>query len=111
MADPQFKAINIFLVFLFNLLTLIVGESMARFSRKKENERKLTVEERLLEIWNQQVFFIKKKFPQAETEILKIQKSYTRKTDFCPTEEATNALRDLYASLNIPSSQGPSPTA
>ncbi len=75
---------------------------MAR-GRKNAETRQLSPEERMREIWDQQVFFIRKKFPQAETQIAAIRKSYqgsSKAAFWTPSEEATNALRELYYSLN-----------
>ncbi|MBC7691952.1 MAG: hypothetical protein H7222_09290 [Methylotenera sp.] len=75
---------------------------MARIGRRKENEKKPTPEERMLEIWNQQAFFIKKKFPDAETQIQMIQRKFEEQDaeEFIPNEAATDALKRLYTELN-----------
>ena len=57
------------------------------------------------EVWEQQVFFFKKRFPQFEAQLQKIMKKYTKKAkgakvaSFAPTEEALLELRDLYGKL------------
>jgi hypothetical protein len=79
-------------------------------ARAKKEARKWTPQERAIDVWNQQLFFIRKKFPDAEREIQTIERRYMpKKKDepFVPTEEATNELRDLYAMLN----QIPAPSA
>lgn len=71
-------------------------------ARAKKEQRKWTPEERAIDVWNQQLFFIRKSYPQAEDHIQRICKKYqpkTKQADFIPTEEATNALRELYLEL------------
>jgi hypothetical protein len=80
-------------------------------ARSKKEPRKWTPEERAVDVWNQQLFFLRKNFPQAEDTIQKICRRYTpnaRSAVFIPTEEATNALRELYFELK---STHPAPTA
>ena len=70
---------------------------------KSKEEKKLSPEERLLQRWEQQVFFLKKVFPQSEKDIVQIRKQYEQKTGkdrlFSPSEEAIVELMELYADL------------
>jgi|GEM_PF-6468502 len=71
-------------------------------ARAKKEPRKWTNEERAIDVWNQQVFFLKKQFPDADRIIQKIQKQHMPKKkgeDFVPNGEATEALRELYLEL------------
>jgi len=75
-------------------------------ARAKQPAKKYTPEERNADIWNQHVFLIKKKFPQAEKKIVTIMKTHhkSKKDAFLPSEEATEDLRKLYLDLNRPNS-------
>jgi hypothetical protein len=84
---------------------------VVRRSSKSKEEKKISPEERLLQRWEQQVFFLKKMFPQSEGEILSIRKRHERKAGkekvFEPSEDAILALMELYADLK--SAQAPAP--
>lgn len=88
---------------------------MARMARsKKDSEtRKSTPEERMLDLWNQQVFLIRRKYPDAMVKVNAIQKRYAgvkRSNPFFPTQEANEDLRQLYVELggfqNVPQPPG-----
>jgi hypothetical protein len=74
-------------------------------ARAKKEPVKISPEQRMREVWEQQVFFFKKRFPQSEAQLQKIIKKYTKKAkgakvaSFAPTEEAVLELRDLYGKL------------
>jgi hypothetical protein len=68
-------------------------------ARSKKEERKFSPEERMIDRWNQQVFFLRKQFPNAAKQILAIEKQYTKKMEFQPTEDTLNQLTDLYIEM------------
>ena len=70
-------------------------------ARSKKVQKKASPEERMLDRWDQQVFFFKKQFPDAVSEIAKIQKAHTRakNEDFFPTEDALTELNHRYLDL------------
>ena len=70
-------------------------------ARSKKVQKKASPEERMLDRWDQQVFFFKKQFPDAVAEIVKIQKAHTKSKndDFFPTEDALNELNHCYLDL------------
>lgn len=76
-----------------------------RVARAKKEPVKISPEQRLQEVWAQQVFFFKKRFPQSEAQLQKLMKKYMKKpkgakvATFAPTEEAVLELRDLYSKL------------
>lgn len=56
----------------------------------------------MLERWDQQVFFIKRKFPHSEEKIAAIVETHSPKqkgTAFLPSEEALLELANLYSDL------------
>lgn len=67
------------------------------FQKRKKFKDESTPEKRMVERWDQQVFFITKKFPQLENEITAIVKNHesTKGTSFIPSEEALKELADL----------------
>jgi hypothetical protein len=71
-------------------------------ARSKKEPKKATPEERLLDRWNQQIFFLKKQFPKSESKIAAIRKSCEKKGVFLPTEGALAQLTDLYVELRGP---------
>ena len=76
-------------------------------ARAKKEQKKVSPEERMLDRWDQQVFFLRKQFPNSQNDIQKIKKAYEKKTaeGFLPCEEALMDLTNLYAALkgNAPS--------
>ena len=89
-------------------------------ARSKREKIKLSPEQRLVEQWDQQVFFLQKQFPNARPLILGICKSHEKlqsgtgaakkaakiqsaiqsgEDPFKPTEAALQELTDLYTSL------------
>jgi hypothetical protein len=74
-----------------------------RRSRNSKEEKKISPEERLMQRWEQQVFFLKKMFPNSEKDILAVRRRYEAKVGkekvFQPTDDAVMALIELYAIL------------
>lgn len=75
------------------------------FQKRKKFVEEVTPERRLAERWEQQVFFIKRKFPHAESGITKIVKDHAkgREKEFVPSEEALAELANFYSDLQGPS--------
>src|SRR3954462_10708511 len=72
-------------------------------ARPKKEQKKASPEERLMDRWNQQVFFLKKQFPRSDIKINAIRKNYEKRGGpFFPTEEAVNDLIQLYFELKGP---------
>lgn len=71
------------------------------FQKKKKFTEEQTPEKRLSDRWDQQVFFMLRKFPQSERHIGAIMRTYTEKKskEFMPSEEALDDLAELYAEL------------
>ena len=72
-----------------------------KFVRRKKFMEKPTTASRLLDRWDQQVFFIMQKFPNAATEIAEIQEAHATKLGaaFVPSEESLADLADLQHTL------------
>lgn len=75
------------------------------YQKRKKFTEEPTPEKRRADRWDQQVFFIKRKFPHAEAGISKIVKHHTKgkETEFIPSEEALNDLANFYSDLQGPS--------
>ena len=71
------------------------------FVKRKKFTKEATPADRLLERWNQQVFFMLQKFPHAAPEIERIQENYANKLGgtFTPSEEALEDLAELRQKL------------
>ncbi len=74
-------------------------------ARAKKEPVKISPEQRLREVWEQQVFFFKKRFPHSDAQLQKLMKKYCVKpkgakvASFAPTDEAVVELRELYGKL------------
>lgn len=71
------------------------------FVKRKKYTVKETAESRLVDRWDQQVFFITQKFPHAVAAISTIRKSHAAKlgSDFIPSEESLAELEELKSSF------------
>lgn len=71
------------------------------FQKRKKFVGKASPEKRLLDRWDQQVFFITKKYPQSEAGITAIIRDHESKegSPFIPSEQALGALAELYSEL------------
>jgi hypothetical protein len=71
------------------------------FQKRKKFKEEITVEGRLLERWDQQVFFIKRKFPHSSTAIDAIMRNHASKQGsvFAPSEDALVDLANLSVAL------------
>ncbi len=82
-------------------------------ARAKKEAPKPSPEQRMKEIWDQQVFFIVKSFPDAEKKVNDLRKQHEKKQKvakgktFQPTETAVSELKTLYMDLK---SRRPAPT-
>lgn len=66
------------------------------FQKRKKFKVETTPEARLSDRWNQQVFFITKKYPESQERISAIVKSHAESNDeFMPSEEALRELSEL----------------
>jgi len=75
------------------------------FKAKKKFVEEETPAKRLLDRWDQQVFFLTRKFPNARNEIAAIMKAEApRGAAFEPTESALEKLAELYSELQQPRS-------
>ncbi len=72
------------------------------FVKRKKFKEEITPTKRLSDRWEQQVFFITKKFPQSTIEIRAIADTHAKKegTDFIPSEAALLDLENLYSDLS-----------
>ncbi|MBI3558611.1 MAG: hypothetical protein HY074_20270 [Deltaproteobacteria bacterium] len=72
------------------------------FQKRKKFKEETTPTNRLHDRWEQQVFFLRRKYPNAEAGISAIVKAHTPKseTEFRPSEEALTALEKLSADLS-----------
>jgi len=70
--------------------------------RSRKAAKKGTPEERVIDLWNQEVFLIKKRFPDADGKISAIQRDHEERSGapFIPTEEATEDLRKIFFGPN-----------
>jgi len=72
-------------------------------ARSRKEAPKPTLEERMLDLWNQNVFLVRRHFPHAEKRISAIQKKHHKaQDDFLPSEDAVTELTKLYAELRTP---------
>lgn len=70
------------------------------FEKRKKFVQEATPESRLSDRWNQQVFYVTRKYPQSKNRIAAIMKSQSRRgSEFTPSEEALTKLADLYSEL------------
>lgn len=71
------------------------------YQKRKKFTEPPTPERRRSDRWEQQVFFIKRKFPHAEAGISKILKRHTKceGKEFAPSEEALSDLANFYSDL------------
>jgi hypothetical protein len=71
------------------------------FQKRMKFKAEATAETRLTDRWDQQVFFITKKYPQAEKRIQSIIKAHESKSGsaFLPSEEALAELSELCTEL------------
>lgn len=73
------------------------------FQKRKKFTEESTPEKRLSDRWDQQIFFISKKYPrEAEAGIEKIMKTHAKRQgtkEFMPTEEALTDLTNFYTEL------------
>lgn len=69
------------------------------YQRRKKFTKECSPEKRLSDRWEQQVFFISRKFPQAAAAITAIMKSHAdgQGSGFTPSEAALTELANLYA--------------
>ena len=69
------------------------------FQKRKKFKVETTPEARLTDRWDQQVFFITKKYPDAQERISAIVKNHASESDqsdgFIPSEEALLELAEL----------------
>lgn len=84
---------------LFKLPPTFKGEFM--FQKRKKFKEETTPEKRLIDRWDQQVFFITKKYPQSKTNISAIMRDHGvgQSIDFIPSEDALVELAKLYTDL------------
>lgn len=71
------------------------------FQKRKKFAVEQTPQSRLSDRWEQQVFFILRKYPNAKPKITAIMKSCTTKKqpDFVANEAALDKLTNLYAEM------------
>lgn len=74
------------------------------YQKRKKFTEEATPEKRRSDRWEQQVFFIRRKFPHAEPGISKIVNNHTKEkgTKFVPSEEALSDLANFYSDLQGP---------
>jgi hypothetical protein len=71
------------------------------FQKRKKFKEEVTAEKRMSDRWDQQIFFITSKFPDARSRITAIEKEHATRqgSEFSPSEEALADLANYYSEL------------
>lgn len=76
-------------------------QGKSTFVKRKKFTKEATAADRLLERWNQQVFMILQKFPQAASAIAALRETHAKRlgSAFVPSEESLADLAELRLTL------------